>query len=139
MVFLRQGLRLRTTYVTILMMSLTWFSLFSSLISLDFILGHFKYLFCCPLILFLAVFHPFIEVLISSILMFISRILLGSNSVCLITLSGLLFLIVSSLFYLFKLYSIWLFYFWYLRIPFADLFWVCYMFLTHNALFSLCV
>lgn len=36
--------------------------------------------------------------------MFISRILLGSNSVCLITLSGLLFLIVSSLSFIYLNY-----------------------------------
>lgn len=68
-------------------------------------------------------FYLSIEVLISFILISVSIILCGSNSVCLIILYGLLF--VSHIFklsYFFKSYSIWVFYFQCLRIPFADLF-----------------
>lgn len=76
-------------------------------------------------IFFLAVsclFYSFSEVLISFILISMSRILLASNSVYLIILYRLLFVsYIFKLSYFFKSHLIWLFYFQCLRIPHSDL------------------
>ena len=68
--------------------------------------------------------------------MSISRILLSSNSVCLITVSGILFLVFSSLSFIclnYIQYGCFIFGAGEYHLQ------ICYMFLTHIALFSLCV